>query len=697
MSRKLLGVVAFAAVLVLASHAWAPPPRPRPAPPPPRPTPKPAPPVRPPVTPPRPNPGKTGSGFPTSGAKPAFNKAFEAARAKSAADAAALLRSQSVVFITNAERAALLNMIALQMLRQQKQAATLAELRRLRLDWAAVGPGAGLDPIIAMELEAAESAAERLLLAEVLRLIRDSQFIDANAKLSLLDSPRYLPAAVVHALPELRAEVTRIVPFVKMQIALKDENVSFVDAWRPITTLAPAKIPPAVAAGNRWSALEVARLMLVIPPPGTTDPYTVDDIESLLKIVKTSISAELAGKLRVELSASLYLRGRTEDATKLLEGEVDPVHAAAVLADLTAVVLGRGELTVPQIAKLVPAEQTSPPPQAVAILPPDQLAKWKPPARKPGETTIDAAIADIRKQLKSAVETEVSASATKVNTAADRIRSALATEAGPQKAFLEKVEAMLGRPFASPVERQLALVAGTRGRTVAEAVGALSTEAHRPAATAKLALVVPAFTNPAEFALKVELSGRAPGAFAPHPDASFKLTGVRARARIRDAFSAILDVHAARLNAGQEIPPLERAALEADVAKRLGLSGPDALTPSEYVQGLLDVCRDWADDHARLVSTWRELDEAIKDARIKLMGVNNPELQRMLTVAEVRRTGLGLERQKREKGISAGCQLLGAYGKAGMPAAEWLQAQSLEPVKPWRAVAVLNLARITEE
>ena len=42
---------------------------------------------------------------------------------------------------------------------------------------------AGLDPILAMELEAAESAAERLILADVLRLIANGRFSDADAKI----------------------------------------------------------------------------------------------------------------------------------------------------------------------------------------------------------------------------------------------------------------------------------------------------------------------------------------------------------------------------------------------------------------------------------------------------------------------------------------------------------------------------------
>jgi len=617
-------------------------------------------------------------------------------------------------------------MIAHQMLRHQPQPAPLPELRKLRADWVAVGPGAGLDPIIAMELEAAESGAERLALAEALRLIRNGQFIEANEKLEALGSPRYLPAAVVQALPELRAELKQVIPFHQIQQIFAKKapgdgptaNYMFV----LLKDVPENSAPAAYRALDVWSRIDFVRVLFEEQKSSDGGVrYSVKHMNEMLENAQAKIGPEITRKLRVELSACLFLCGRNEDAAKLLEGEIDPVHAAAVLADVRAVVLGRGELTVPQIAKFVPAEQPTPPPQAVSVLPPDQLAKWKPPARKPGETTVDAALADAKRHFKTANDAEMDARIPKVHAAADRIRAALVAEGQPLKPFLDKVEKALGRPF-TPVERQLAVAAGTRGLTVAETVGVLSTEAHRPAAATKLVVAVPAFTNPAAFAVSVEVSGRTPAAFAPHPDAAFKLPAVHDRARIRDTFTAVLDIHAAKVAAGPEVPPLERAALEADVAKQLGLTAPDTLTPAESVQALLDVCRDWSDDHARLVAAWRELDEAIKDGESRLkaplattpgvtsgvtVGVTsgttvvapkpNAELQQALTSAKVRLKALALERQKREKGLIACCQLLGAYGKAALPAEEWLHAQTQGEDKPWRAVAVLNLARIQSD
>jgi hypothetical protein len=634
---------------------------------------------------------------PAPAVKPNFNKGFEAARAKGAAHAADYLRTQGSALLSRTQRAAMLNQIAHQMLRRQQQAATLTELRQLRTDWNAVGPGAGLDPLMAMELEAAESAAERVLLAEALRLVRDGRFAEATAKLDALGSPRYLPAAVVQALPELRAELKRAVPFLQVQVGLKKQDAGFAEVWRPVVNVSHDRLAPAIVrAGGAWSTLELASAMLAGDMSvGRPVTRTVENIEQMLKDVKKTAGAELAGKLRVELSAKLFLDGRAGDAAKLLEGDVDPFHAAAVLADLRAVVLGRGEITTAQVAALVPADGASPPPQAAAVLPPDQLGKWKPPARKPGESIIDLAIADARTKLKAAVDAEVADATGRVNAAADRVRAALAAEAGPRKAFLDKVEAARGRAFATPAERQLAVVAGTRGLTVAETVGVLAADADRPAAVARLALAVPTFTSPAAFAAAVELSGRAPAAFAPHPDAGFKLTAVRDRARVRDAYTAILDLHASRLANNRPVPPMERGGLEAEVAKRLGLPAADPLTPAECVQALLDVGRDWADDHARLSAAWHELNDAISDAEDGLTTTNYAELKPLLTAAKVRRSATLLDRKRREVGLVVACRLLGEYGPAGVAAAPWLREQA-QGGKPWTALAAEALAKVAK-
>ncbi|MBN9119215.1 MAG: hypothetical protein J0I06_08650, partial [Planctomycetes bacterium] len=613
---------------------------------------------------------------------------FESARTRSATEAATLLRTQGA-FLARSERAAMLNAIAYQLLRQ-RQAASLADLRRIRADWNAIGPGAGLDPIVAMELEAAESAAERLLLAEILQLIRDGRFTDAADKIGALESPRHLPAAVVQSLPGLRDELRRADPLVRMRALLNEKGISFRAVWQPAAKVPREALPDAVVRpAMAWSALDGARGLFAGDADSAT--YSVEHFESALKRVADTAGAELAGKLRVEAAARLFLGNRPKDSAELLEGAVEPVHAAAVLGDLRAAVLGRGEIVTPQVAALVPETLTGPPAYAAAVLPPDQLAKWKPPSRKPGVTTVDAAIAEQRKQLTTAVSTEADAATAKVAVAADVVRAALAAEAAPLKEFLEKVEAVRGKPLSMPLEHQLATVAGTRGLTVAETVGVLAADADRPASAARLLAAVPVLTSPGAFAAVVEVSGRAPAAFTAHPDAGFKVPAGANRARVRDAVAAVLGAYAAKAAAGQDPPQPDRAELETEVAKRLGVAA-DALRPAEFVQALLDVCRDRADDHTRLGAAGQALDELIADIEQARGDEDDAELRDAFAIAKTRRVSVRFDRKRAEIGAVVGCQLLGAYGAAARPAAEWLGAQGED--RPWRAAAARALARV---
>jgi hypothetical protein len=688
MRWKLAALAALVGLLLGAPRAWAPP-QPRPGPRPPSPTPRPPvrpPTVLPPVRPPTvlPLPERPPGLLP----RPDFRAQLAEAQRRSAAEAAELLRRQNAASFSRAQRAAVLNQLAHQMLRQQQQAALLADLRHLRADWAAIGSGAGLDPILAMELEAAESVAERAILADVLQLVAANQFADAETKLESLESPRYLPAVVVQALPELHAALRYTLSFAPVRAELQKETVSG-DFKGSVAALPPKEAAAVIRHALALGALVNAQWSLSWRLNGIKEERVpVESLEQQLADVRTRVSEELASKLRPEFAAYLFLDGRPRDATQLLEGPVDPVHAATVLADLRAIALGRGEITTLQIG-LFGLTDPAPPP-AVALLTPDQLAKWKAPALKVGKPTLAAAIADARAKLKAAVDAEVNAGTTRINTAVERIRAALAQEAAPLKPFLEKVEGARGKPFASAVERELAAGAGTRGFTVAETVGVLSAEADRPAAAARLLATVRAFGDPASFAVAVELAGRAPAAFAPHPDAGFKLTGIYDRARLRDAVAAVVDLRAAKVAAGRPVDALDRAALEATLAKRLGVPA-DAVLPLEFVQAVLDVCHDWADDHARLVTVGKELNDIVANIEAGAYGPMDDELTELLSTAKLRRLSVQFERKRREAGVEMGCNLLGEYGAAAKPAGGWLKEQ-LDGERPWRAAAARNLA-----
>lgn len=194
------------------------------------------------------------------------------------------------------------------------------------------------------------------------------------------------------------------------------------------------------------------------------------------------------------------------------------------------------------------------------------------------------------------------------------------------------------------------------------------------------------------------MAGRAPAGFAPHPDAAFKLPVVADRTRLRDAVAAALTAPA----------NLDRVALEAAVAKKLDLA-PGALTPAEYVQALLDVCRDSADAHARLSDELRELDDVLdRAARLVRPGERDPRrdpdrdpprpgeagygLDELVDAAEAHRPAVQAEVKRREAAVIAGCRLLGGYGPEAMSAHDWLAAQP--EGKPWYADAMLNAARI---
>lgn len=332
-----------------------------------------------------------------------------------------------------------------------------------------------------------------------------------------------------------------------------------------------------------------------------------------------------------------------------------------------------------------------PPAISEALLPADRFAQWKPPTGKPSETTAGAAIADARASLKTLVEAETGASVGRVNAAVDRIRAALAAEDAPRKAFVDKVAAVRGKEL-GPSERELAVVAADCGLTVAEAVGVLAADADRPAAAVRLLATVPAVATPAAFAAAVEVSGRAPAAFAPHPDAGFKLPAAPTRARLRDAIGAALGAYAQKAANGQNPNPLTRAELEVEVVRRLSATAP--LPPNEVVEALLDVCRDAADDHARLSDAVRALDELISEVEEARRDDDDAELRAEFALAKARRIGVGFDRKRAEAIAAAGCRLLGAYGRDARPALPWLGAQN--EWTPWRSVAIDSRAQITD-
>src|SRR5262249_34286200 len=154
------------------------------------------------------------------------------------------------------------------------------------------------------ELEAAEAAAEHAILTKVLELIAAGQFAEANAKLTTLGAPRYLPVAVLQVLSGLRVELNRVAAFSHAQEELKVQPTNFTKVWAPLASVPRNQIPPELrASADAWRALSVVNYLLGHRFGG--EPVDSTDPEVVLKQVADSISPALAAKLRAELAAWL--------------------------------------------------------------------------------------------------------------------------------------------------------------------------------------------------------------------------------------------------------------------------------------------------------------------------------------------------------------------------------------------------------
>ena len=664
-------LVALAVVLLAVSDAPAPPPVFRPAPPPPRPTPVPRPPTTPsPVRPPTYRPPTYRPPviiLPT----PNFHREFDDARRRSAAEAAELLRKQKA--LAAAERAALLNRLALEeLLRKQ---GNLADLRRLRAEWLAVGPGAGLDPLLAMRLEAAERAAEAALFGELFDHLAAGRYARALDVTDALGEPRFAPAAAVLELPVLRPEVAHAAALARVRAALASAKAEpgFAEAAFQLPRGRGPDLAPLV---RQDAALTRAGAAL----DGHFDDPRAGATAALAELER-QCGAALAAEVRAEFAARFALEGEFATAEHLLRGATDTAHARRVLEDLRAATLGTGALALPQVAARVPG--ANPPALARAILPNDQLYKWKPPARPRGESTVTAERARVRAKAGALTEAEFTSAAARANRSAERLRAALGAAAAPPNAFAAKVEAARGKPFVTETEHLLAAVCGTHGYTVAEAVGALAGEAHRPVGAARLLAALADPTDFGAFAVRVELAGRAAESFAPMPDAAFKLTGIRDRARLREAAIAEIESRAG-----------EGAPLVAALAARLPVHAAP-VTDAEAVRALLDAAHDGADAHARLTEAETELRAIWSNIERGEYGDPDDELRALQRTVQFRRIETQALLQRRTTALVRACELLGGFGPAAAPAAEWLAEQPAGA--PWGEAARAALRRARGE
>jgi len=663
------------ALLLCATSAWAPPPVFRPPPPPVRPVPAPPRFTPPPVTrQPATRPPLLFVRPPTLGMNAALHVTLENARRRSADEAAKLLREEGAVALSRAERAAFLNSVAHQLLRQQSQEQAnteqrLAALAQLRADWAAVGPGVGLDPLVELELAAAEAAAERLALGNALTAIAAKSYSTALTELQRLTASRHLSVPIVEALPGLVDDLNRLVVAESLNPNGRLPNSN-----------TPGLSPDAKKAISRVEAvLAVAELVTEAAPPVPTKVWFLPEVNQRLVTIATEFGEETAGKLRVELAAVAYLDGRTTDAITLLEGNVDAEHARTVLADLRAIVLGKGTLKTVQIAIQLDKEM---PPVIAPLVPAVHQEKWampKPPAMR--ETTLAKLERLARSEVAVARTTAVARLAVPVHAAADSIKTELALRANALVPFSEKVQARLGRPIEKAEEKELVAVVAGRGLTVDDAVALLAADADRPAQAAR---VLGAALTPMPVA-HVAASASAPVSLKTGEAGGFTLSAreqARDRTKLRSAVRTGFD----QFTRDDKLPPVTFAAA---VHAALKLPDGEALTDGEFAQGLLDASRDAATEYSHLAAEKHTLENA-------LMNIDERDFDAQdmaaIRAARERAKSLATATERPAKEVQFGCDRLSEHGT--IAALTWLRQQT-EAHIPWHIAAGEALTKIT--
>jgi hypothetical protein len=157
-------------------------------------------------------------------------------------------------------------------------------------------------------------------------------------------------------------------------------------------------------------------------------------MNKLLDSLEEEFGADAASRLRVELSAKMFLSGHSASANELVEKEAPSDHAREVLADLRTIIVGEGALLNPQIARFLPPQGLKELPGVAPLVPTDRLESWKSP--KPPldtETTIATLSKQARKHLLTECLAEVDRQTRKVQAMIGTIPDASANPDKPTK------------------------------------------------------------------------------------------------------------------------------------------------------------------------------------------------------------------------------------------------------------------------
>jgi hypothetical protein len=616
-----------------------------------------------------------------------FFRRFNDLQNQNAYDAARLLQEKRDS-ISRAEQAYLLSVVRDSIIRQRnlKQRSTgefLATLRLLRMEWGPPGTETGYDLFVELEMEAAEAAAEWMLLDSALELLKTNKYASAVTQLSLLSDSRFLPAPIAQAIPALLADLRHLA-------ALSELNPD--GPFPPSST--PNHFPQSVksATARLENIQRIGWALSDAIPPQPTVWWKLDELNGRLDRVAKDVSPEAASKLRVELTADAFLLGRPADTIALLEGEVDTEYARQVLGDIRAFIAGDGStLKTPELARFVTSKGLAELPGILPLVPKELRDQWKAP-RPPDEkeTTLSKLEKEARKNVTNTILAEFARLAEKTTTTTDLILAEKAKREKPAAVFEEKVIARQGRPIEQALEKQMVAFVGLRGLTVDDAVTLLAADTGKPAHAARVVTAGLAHSAPALTA-NLAVTSQPVVSFVPGQYGGFTLPEsvvAHDRSRLRQLARTVLERYGELSN---DQPRPTRADFETALSRLSGLWKNEALASSEYVQAILDVSRDLADEYRWHDEELRAINKALED--LAKADLTKPDNVAALQQLKAHNEALTKYVKRGVQALQYGCDLLGEYGPASATALPWLRAAANSKL-PWQANAAAAIAKI---
>jgi tetratricopeptide (TPR) repeat protein len=265
-------------------------------------------------------------------------------------------------------------------------AAALAEVRQAR------AAARGLDDHADRVLGALEAQLEHQRLDRDCKALADlggqGSWDQAGTRASeaLREHPD-LPAPLARALTDLATAGTKLCALERLEGKLRlGDKLSLADdtdlpaRLRQLLTGLRGLAELQAAADGRWQiAPDVARLK-----------------QSLADFQSVAQDNALTGRLQQDLAVKTFLQGYPREACALLPADGPPGHAAELLGDLRALLLGGGEVTTwPAVSAAAAAPAKVEPPGGLRPLVPSRAVGWQPPRRQAGQGPTPLAVAAV--------------------------------------------------------------------------------------------------------------------------------------------------------------------------------------------------------------------------------------------------------------------------------------------------------------